>query len=35
MNENKIVEMYKNDRYTLRHLSEVFKTDHHKIKGYF
>jgi len=32
MNENKIVEMYKNDRYTLRHLSEVFKTDHHKIK---
>jgi len=32
MNENKIVEMYKNGRYTLRHLSEVFGTDHHKIK---
>jgi len=32
MNENKIVEMYKNDRYTLRHLAEVFETNHHKIK---
>jgi len=32
MNENKIVKMYKDDRYTLRHLSEIFGTDHHKIK---
>jgi len=32
MNENKIVEMYKNGRYTLRHLAEVFDTNHHKIK---
>jgi len=32
MNEQKIVEMYKNGRYTLRHLAEVFLTDHHKIK---
>jgi len=32
MNEEKIIEMYKNSRYTLRHLSEIFGTDHHKIK---
>lgn len=32
MDEQKIVEMYKNNRYTLRHLAELFSTDHHKIK---
>jgi 5-methylcytosine-specific restriction endonuclease McrA len=32
INENKIIEMYKNDKYTLRHLAEVFETNHHKIK---
>ena len=32
MNETKIVKMYSEGRYTLRHLSELFGTDHHKIK---
>lgn len=32
MDENKIIDLYTNERYTLRHISEKFKTDHHRIK---
>lgn len=32
MEEEKIIAMYVNEGYTLRHLSEIFKTNHHKIK---
>ena len=32
MNEKKIVSMYINERYTLRHLAEICNTDHHRIR---
>lgn len=32
MDETKIVEMYSKDGYTLRHLADVFETNHHMIK---
>lgn len=28
----KIINMYSNDKYSLRHISKVFNTDHHRIK---
>ena len=31
MDEIKIIELY-NSGYTLRHISDIFKTDHHRIK---
>jgi len=32
MNNKKITDMYVNGRYTLRHLADIFSTNHHKIK---
>lgn len=32
MDEQKIIQMYQNEGYTLRHISEIFKTNHHTIK---
>lgn len=32
MDEKKIVSMYTNGRYTLRHLADIFDTDHHRIR---
>ena len=32
MDEEKIINLYVNEKYTLRHISEIFNTNHHMIK---